>query len=129
MPRKLSNVWRRILDAFAPRTEECVLNLSEFFKIPCPGGARAAAPAALVALIVSLLAMRSYRDTRFADKSRPVGSINEAAGMMKSRTANRAVARANDKLNVRVSAAQRKRTPQPGVHGGGGSHLRPPPGP
>ena len=125
VPRKLSNVWRRILDAFAPRTEECVLNLSEFFKIPCPGGARAAAPAALVALIVSLLAMRSYRDTRFADKSRPVGSINEAAGMMKSRTANRAVARANDKLNVRVSAAQRKRTPQPRLDARGQAVPRP----
>ena len=55
-----------------------------------------------------MLDKRSYRDSKFADKTRPISSVNAAAGMRESRAANRALLREEGERVTRVSTAQRR---------------------
>ena len=109
VPRALSNIFRRILDGYAPRQPEYVLKLDELLAIPVPGGALGATPPKLQVLIDKLLKMRSYRETRWADRSRPLTSVNDASGMSTSRRVNRADLAEQSRPVLRVSSAQQRR--------------------
>ena len=109
VPRALSDVWRRILDGYAPRMPEYVLNATALLAIPCEARLGAPPPPALAKLIGKILSMPSYRDTPFADRSRPISSVNAAAGMSESRAANRAQRALDSPTQPRVTSAQRRR--------------------
>ena len=109
VPRALSNIFRRILDGYAPRQPEYVLKLDELLAVPVPGGALGATPPKLQVLIDKLLKMRSYRETRWADRSRPLMSVNDASGMSTSRRVNRADLAEQSRPVLRVSSAQQRR--------------------
>ena len=125
VPRKLSNIWRRILDAFAPRTEEYVLNVEPLLRVPCPDGVRGPPPPELSKMIERILRTRNLRASQWVDKARPIGSVNASAGMHESRGANRAQAQEQDAPVVRVCAAQRKRAPRVKLDAGGRAVPRP----
>ena len=110
VPRALSEVYRRILDGFAPRMPEYVMIMDRFWSVPMrPAEALLRTPPPLLAVIRRVLRMRSYRETSFADKTQPVSSVNAAAGMTESRAANRALAAKESEARIRCSTAQRRR--------------------